>query len=254
MGRRVRGRSPVWPSSSKILLRNSSSAERSGGDVEGGEQPSRERLVARHRDALEQARIVRVCSTGHEVEKVGPGDRQGDVGNGTGDHDAALLVIDAAVQHERGLYVLVRTSNPGAGTLQDICDASQTKIYQHVARLVERLAESTRGAEPYGCVGGVVGATYPAELVELRQAMPHTPLLIPGYGSQGAKAADVAAGFGLDGVGAVVNSSRAVIFAHEKKEYAAKFPAERWEEAVRAATHDMIRELAPYCQPRPSPA
>jgi orotidine-5'-phosphate decarboxylase len=168
--------------------------------------------------------------------------------------DTLQPFVDAAVQHERGLYVLVRTSNPGAGTLQDICDVSQTKIYQHVARLVERLAESTRGAEPYGCVGGVVGATYPAELVELRQAMPHTPLLIPGYGSQGAKAADVAAGFGPDGVGAVVNSSRAIIFAHEKKEYAAKFPAERWEEAVRAATHDMIRELAPYCQPRPAPA
>lgn len=184
----------------------------------------------------------------------GPGPGQGGVDaltiNPYMGADTLQPFVDAALKHQRGLYVLVRTSNPGAGTLQDIQDPAHTKIYQHVARLVEKLADTTRGSDPYGCVGGVVGATYPAELVELRQAMPHTPLLIPGYGSQGAKAADVAAGFGADGVGAVVNSSRGIIFAHEKKEYAARFSADRWEEAVLAATRDMIAELAPHCQPR----
>ena len=90
----------------------------------------------------------------------------------------------------------------------------------------------------------MVGATYPQQLDELRKAMPHTWFLIPGYGSQGGTAADVAGGFDADGLGAIVNSSRAIIFAHARPEYAERFGPSRWQEAVEAATRQMIEKLA----------
>jgi len=157
--------------------------------------------------------------------------------------DTLQPFVDVAVQRGGGIYVLVRTSNPGAGTFQDRTADGKT-IYQHVAGVVETLANETRGDDPFGAVGAVVGATYPKELAELREAMPHVSLLIPGYGSQGGAGADVAAGFTSDGLGAVVNSSRGIIFAHKRKEYAEEFGDARWEEAVKSATEGMIRDLA----------
>jgi orotidine-5'-phosphate decarboxylase len=96
----------------------------------------------------------------------------------------------------------------------------------------------------YGAVGAVVGATYPQELTDLRQAMPHAPFLIPGYGAQGGGARDVAPAFAVDGSGAVVSSSRGIIFASERKEYAGRFAPSEWELAVEAATREMIADLA----------
>ncbi len=146
--------------------------------------------------------------------------------------------------HERGagVYVLVRTSNKGAGVFQDRVADSQP-IYRHVASVVEKLAASTAGADAYGCVGAVVGATYPRELRELRGAMPHAPLLVPGFGSQGGTAADVAGAFGEDGLGALVNNSRGINFAHVREPYRGTFGDEQWEQAVEAATKEMIAEL-----------
>ena len=126
--------------------------------------------------------------------------------------------------------------------LQDLTADGKT-IYRHVGDYVERLAAETKAECGYGAVGAVVGATYPEQLVELRAAMPHTWLLVPGYGSQGGKAADVAAAFDSRGLGAIINNSRGIIFAHSKKPYAEKFGAARWQEAVEAATLDMIAEL-----------
>lgn len=157
--------------------------------------------------------------------------------------------VRVAEKHDRGLYILVRTSNPGAKIFQDLQSTAGQTVYQSVAAVVEELANESRKSEPYGFVGAVVGATYPEELKELRETMPHVPLLIPGYGSQGAKAVDVAAGFGPSGVGAVVNSSRGIIFAHQQKAYRERFREHQWEEAVLEATRDMIAELAPYCAP-----
>jgi orotidine-5'-phosphate decarboxylase len=154
--------------------------------------------------------------------------------------------VRVAVERGAGIYVLVRTSNPGAGTFQDIQESNGTKLYHRVAAVVEQLAESTRDAHAYGAVGAVVGATYPQELAELRRAMPHAPFLIPGYGAQGGAARDIAAAFGSDGLGAVVNSSRGIIFAGERKEYAERFAPAEWEQAVEAATRDMIADLAAH--------
>ncbi len=151
--------------------------------------------------------------------------------------------VQLARQRGAGVYVLVRTSNPGAGTLQDL-QADGRPVYRHVAELVERLAERTADGGRFGCVGAVVGATYPTELAELRGVLPHAPLLVPGYGAQGGGAADVAAAFDEDGLGALINSSRAINFAFRREPYASRFGVERWEDAVEAATRDMIAELA----------
>ncbi|MBS0265630.1 MAG: orotidine 5'-phosphate decarboxylase, partial [Planctomycetes bacterium] len=117
-------------------------------------------------------------------------------------------------------------------------------LYQRVADVVEQLACSTAADGAYGAVGAVVGATYPEELAELRQRMPHAPLLIPGYGAQGGASRDIASAFDASGLGALVNNSRGINFAIQRKEYAARFAPHEWEQAVASATHDMIRDLA----------
>ncbi len=115
-------------------------------------------------------------------------------------------------------------------------------LYRHVADAVEGWAKGSAGQCGYGAVGAVVGATYPDQLVELRAAMPHTWLLVPGYGSQGAGARDVFGAFDERGLGAIVNNSRAIIFAHARCEYE-KFGSARWQSAVEAATREMIDQL-----------
>ena len=150
-------------------------------------------------------------------------------------------------EHESGIFILVKTSNPGGGMLQDLV-ADGKPIYQHVADYVERIALETavdNGAEEngYGSIGAVVGATYPEQLVELREKMPHTWFLVPGFGSQGGTAADVAAAFDPSGQGAIINNSRGILFAYTKEPYSQQFGEARWQEAVHAATCDMIGQL-----------
>jgi orotidine-5'-phosphate decarboxylase len=156
--------------------------------------------------------------------------------------DSLRPFIDVACQRAAGVFVLVKTSNPGGRMLQDLM-ADGRPIYRHVADYVEQQAATTAGAGGYGAVGAVVGATYPAQLAELRTAMPHTWFLVPGFGSQGGKASDVAAAFDPSGLGAVVNNSRGIIFAHAVKPYAERFGAAGWQAAVEAATRDMIDQL-----------
>jgi orotidine-5'-phosphate decarboxylase len=156
--------------------------------------------------------------------------------------DSLQPFIDVACQRAAGVFVLVKTSNPGGKMLQDLM-ADGRPIYRHVADYVERQAAATVGACGYGAVGAVVGATYPAQLAELRAAMPHTLFLVPGFGSQGGTARDVAAAFDVTGGGAVVNNSRGIIFAHALKPYSERYGAAGWQEAVEAATRDMIAQL-----------
>jgi orotidine-5'-phosphate decarboxylase len=153
--------------------------------------------------------------------------------------------VRVAEQRGAGIYVLVRTSNPGAAAFQDRVADGRT-LYEYVAETVEQLADRTRGGGDFGAVGAVVGATWPKELAELRAAMPHAPLLVPGYGSQGGTAADVAAAFRDDGLGALVNNSRGINFAWTRKPYSEQFGPARWEDAVAAATRDMIADLAAH--------
>lgn len=157
--------------------------------------------------------------------------------------------IQTARERGAGIYVLVRTSNPKSGTFQDPKTDGVT-IYERVANLVEEWSAELRGADDYGPVGAVVGATYPAELVALRQRMPHVPILVPGYGAQGGTAKDVAAAFDAQGLGAVVNSSRGIIFAYNQPRYRERFGPDQWEEAVRAAVEEMRADLAAGLQSR----
>ena len=140
-----------------------------------------------------------------------------------------------------GIFVLVKTSNPGGGFLQDQV-AGGEPIYRHVARWITGVNQSRTGASGYGPVGAVVGATYPEQLAELRAAMPSTVILIPGFGAQGGAAADVAGGFDRHGRGAIVNNSRNILFAYRRPEFQSYGP-DRWQDATRAATSEMNEQL-----------
>jgi len=164
--------------------------------------------------------------------------------------DSLTPFVDVAKARGAGIFVLVKTSNPGGKRFQDI-SADGRPLYRHVAEYVEELAKLTQSvSEPgpaearrYGLVGAVVGATYPEQLAELRGAMPHTWFLIPGFGAQGGTAKDCAAAFDEAGLGAIVNNSRGIIFAHLRKDLAAQYGPNRWQEAVESATREMIDQL-----------
>jgi orotidine-5'-phosphate decarboxylase len=156
--------------------------------------------------------------------------------------DSLEPFVERCQSEAAGIFVLVKTSNPGGGAFQDRV-ADGKPIYRHVAALVERLASGSRGACGYGDVGAVVGATYPEQLAELRREMPHAWLLVPGYGAQGGGAKDVAAAFDANGLGAIINNSRGIIFAHAREPYRQRYGDARWQDAVAAATRDMIDEL-----------
>lgn len=153
--------------------------------------------------------------------------------------------VRIATERGAGIYVLVRTSNLGAGRLQQR-PGDALPLYRDVGEIVEELAVRTAGGEAFGSVGAVVGATCPEELAELREVMPHAPLLVPGYGSQGGGAADVAAAFTAEGLGALINNSRGINFAWQREPYAGRFGPDRWQEAVESATQDMIADLAAH--------
>jgi orotidine-5'-phosphate decarboxylase len=142
-----------------------------------------------------------------------------------------------------GLFVLVRTSNPGSHDLQQLqLTEPAGPVYALVARWVHEWSEATRGRNGYGAVGAVVGATAGGQLAELREAMPHALLLIPGYGAQGATAADIAVAFDPHGLGALVNSSRGVLFPPA----AGPGHDEPWEAGIDRALQGMIEDLAQH--------
>jgi orotidine-5'-phosphate decarboxylase len=151
--------------------------------------------------------------------------------------DSVEPFLTAAKSADRGLFVLVRTSNPGAGLFQDlVCDGRP--LYRHVAAAVADWNAGTLGDCGLGAVGAVVGATHPRELAELRSAMADVWLLVPGYGAQGATAADVKAAYRPDGLGAVVNSSRGVTFPFRSDD-------PQWEKKITEAARRASEELRP---------
>jgi len=151
--------------------------------------------------------------------------------------DSIEPFVKIAVQRGAGVYVLVKTSNPGGKMFQDLVIDGKP-MYRLVAEYVERLAQQTSGS-----VGAVVGATWTEQLAELRHVMPTAPFLVPGYGAQGGTAKDVAQTFHADGSGALINNSRGIIFAHLKEPFKSQFGESRWQDAVEAETKQMIEEL-----------
>ena len=132
--------------------------------------------------------------------------------------DGITPFVEAATAHDKDIFVLVRTSNPSSSELQELELAGGEKLYERTADLVEGWGADTIGRHGYSHVGAVVGATHPQEGKALRDRMPHTFFLVPGYGAQGGKAGDVAGMFDADGSGAIVNSSRGIIGAWRKSE------------------------------------
>ncbi|MFO7948672.1 MAG: orotidine-5'-phosphate decarboxylase [Armatimonadota bacterium] len=129
--------------------------------------------------------------------------------------DGVRPFIEMADEVSGGLFVLVKTSNESSGELQDL-QADGAAIYEHMADLVTQWGKDHISESGYSTVGAVVGATYPKQLQELRERMSHSIFLVPGYGFQGGGAEDVAAAFDENGFGAVVNSSRGVIYAYRQ--------------------------------------
>jgi orotidine-5'-phosphate decarboxylase len=158
--------------------------------------------------------------------------------------DGIAPFVKVAAREGKGLFVLVRTSNASAREFQDLV-AEGKPVYRHVAERLNGWAAPQRGQSGYSLAGAVVGATYPAELAELRAAMPGVLFLVPGYGAQGGSAADVAPAFDEDGLGAIVNNSRGLIFAYSKPAYKNKF-ASNWQGAVEAALAEMVADLAAH--------
>ena len=146
--------------------------------------------------------------------------------------DGVKPFADACRDNGTGVFVLVKTSNPSSGQLQDLRFEDGRTLYQAVADLVEEWGEETRGESGYSAVGAVVGATYPQQGVELRARMPHAFFLVPGYGAQGAKGTDIAGCFDANGNGAIVNASRSILCAWKKREGMA-FDAAARDEALR---------------------
>lgn len=143
-------------------------------------------------------------------------------------------------EEKKGIFILVKTSNPSSGEFQDkLIDGRP--LYEHVGAKVDEWGRECMG-DDYSYVGAVVGATYPEMGAALRKIMPKAYILVPGYGAQGGKGSDLVNFFNKDGLGAIVNSSRGIIAAYTKDEYA-KFGEKNFAEASRQAALDMIKDI-----------
>lgn len=144
---------------------------------------------------------------------------------------------------DKGIFVLAKTSNPNSGEIQDLM-VDNVPVYEKMGMLIEKWGEEFIGTHGFSSVGAVVGATHPEQAKRLREVMPHTFFLVPGYGAQGGKAEDLAVCFNENGIGAIVNSSRGIIAAHMKDEYKTCFNSdENFALAARQACIDMKNDL-----------
>lgn len=155
--------------------------------------------------------------------------------------DGVVPFIDECKKNDRGLFILVKTSNPSSGEFQDK-QVGERPLYELVGKKVDEWGLDT-GSGAYSEVGAVVGATYPEMGKVLRDIMPRAYILVPGYGAQGGTAAELKPFFNKDGLGAVVNSSRGIIAAYKQSQYS-KYGEEGFAEAAREAVKDMKKDIA----------
>jgi orotidine-5'-phosphate decarboxylase len=157
--------------------------------------------------------------------------------------DSLEPFVEACADRGRGLFVLVKTSNPGSGDIQDERTGDGRTVAERVAGLVDELGAPLVGEHGYSAIGAVVGATYPEQAVALRARMPRALVLVPGYGAQGGTGADAAASFGADGLGAVVNASRSITYAYGDRDVTAAAFAERIRANVTRMADDLTGAL-----------
>ena len=156
--------------------------------------------------------------------------------------DGIIPFIEDAKKYNKGMFILVKTSNKSSGDLQDLKTEDGEEIYIKVAKLVNEWGKDLVGEHGYSSVSAVVGATYPKQLQELRKVMPNAYFLIPGYGAQGGKAEDIALGF-KDGLGGIVNASRSLMCAYKSDRWKDKYTDEQFDKATRAEAIRMRDEL-----------
>ena len=157
-------------------------------------------------------------------------------------YDSIEPYIKDCKKYNRGLFILVKTSNPNSGQIQDL-DIGGEKIYERVGKLVSEWGQDLIGERGYSSICAVVGATYPEQGAKLRGLMPHTFFLVPGYGAQGASALDLKGCFDKNGLGAIVNSSRGIIAAYKNEKYKNSFSEKEFAFAARKASLDMKADI-----------
>ena len=157
--------------------------------------------------------------------------------------DCVKPFIEDCKKYDKGIFILVKTSNPSSGELQDVKLENGEEVYVKVAKLVEEWGKELRGEYGYSSIAAVVGATYPKQLKEIREIAPHTYFLIPGYGAQGGKVEDIALGFDKNGLGGIVNASRSLMCAYKSELWKDKFEEKDYAKATRAEALRMKEEL-----------
>ena len=157
--------------------------------------------------------------------------------------DCVKPFIDDCKKYDKGIFILVKTSNPSSGELQDLKLENNQEVYLQVTNLVEKWGEDLRGKHGYSSIAAVVGATYPEQLEQIRKEAPHTYFLIPGYGAQGGKAGDIALGFDSNGLGGIVNACRSLMCAYKSDMWKDKFKEDDYAKATRAEAIRMRDEL-----------
>lgn len=157
--------------------------------------------------------------------------------------DCVQPFVDDCKKYNKGIFVLVKTSNKSSGEVQDLVLQNGKTIYETVAELVNEWGKDLVGEYGYSSVSSVVGATYPQQLEKLRKIMPSSYFLIPGYGAQGGKAEDIALGFDDNGLGGIVNASRSLMCAYKSDLWKDKFVEEDYAQATRCEAIRMRDEL-----------
>ena len=157
--------------------------------------------------------------------------------------DCVKPFIEDCKKYDKGIFVLIKTSNPSSGELQDLKLENGKEVYSQVSELVEKWGEELIGENGYSSVAAVVGATYPEQLKQIRKIAPHTYFLIPGYGAQGGKAEDISLGFDKNGLGGIINASRSLMCAYKSDRWKEEYSEEEYAKATRREAIRMKEEL-----------
>lgn len=156
--------------------------------------------------------------------------------------DSLEPFVETCKKYGKGIFILVKTSNPGSKDIQDLKLLNGDELYISVAKLVNNYASHLIGKEGYSSIGAVVGATFPEQAKILRKILPHSIFLVPGYGAQGAKGSDVVHCFNPDGLGAIVNASRSLTYQFETLEISVS----DFNDLIRNRTNSMISDIIHY--------
>lgn len=157
--------------------------------------------------------------------------------------DSITPFVDVCISANKGIFVLVKTSNAGSGEIQDLKNEDGLTISQMLAKFVHEKAKQFTGKTGYSSIGAVVGATYPEEARLLREIMPSSYFLVPGFGAQGGDARDIVPCFNADGLGAIVNSSRGILYTHMSDDERNTCTKEEYLESVSHAANAMQKEI-----------